>query len=379
MTRVRVGLLCALVAASAGSAHAQGAQGESWYVAVDYLNVSTRGNDVHVGDVFTEHQTVSGTVSQTRLDYGVTFDPIVTKMSTDHSVMLSGGIRGPRWGFGIRGWRAVADGDATGSRSTTAPTATSQFVTGIRLWDNSIIPVTDQQDPSGISPVTFHADNRLEHLQVEVFGERRWTAAENFNLAARFGFARARTENTRSEGQTQHAFIVDTVAGGTSTLNNNITIDSESETKMNLTGPMLAIAGDTAFKRVRLDWLVSHAVLFGTAETTGTWTDIDNINEVTVTGGVQTVTTTVLDGVLPREQDERAVVPTLDLQLKASVRVVKGVSIGGGVFSSTSFGQPVAPTFVVPDAWTDVQGTGWRSQKRDITYAGWSIFAGFGF
>jgi hypothetical protein len=374
-----VGLLCALVAASAGPAHAQGAQGESWYVAVDFLNVSTRGNDVHVGDVFTEHQTVSGTVSQNRLDYGVTFDPIVTKMSNDQSVMLSGGVRGQRWGFGIRGWRAVADGDASGSRSTTAPTPTSQFVTGIRLWDNSIIPVTDQQAPSGISPVTFHADNRLEHLQVEVFGERRWTAGENFNLAARFGFARARTENTRSEGQTQHAFIVDTVSGGTSTLNNNITIDSESEATMNLTGPLLALAGDTHFKRVRLDWLVSHAVLFGTAETTGTWTDIDNINEVTVVSGVQTQTATVLDGVLPREQDERAVVPTLDLQIKASFKVVKGVSVGGGVFSSTSFGQPVAPTFVVPDDWTDVQGTGWRSQKRDITYAGWSIFAGFGF
>src|SRR6187549_510534 len=113
------------------------------------------------GRRLTEHQTVSGTVSQNRLDYGVTFDPIVTKMSNDQSLMLSGGIRGQRWGFGIRGWRAVADGDASGSRSTTAPTSTSQFVTGIRLWDNSIIPVTDQQAPSGISPVTFHADNRL--------------------------------------------------------------------------------------------------------------------------------------------------------------------------------------------------------------------------
>ena len=125
MTRVRVGLLCALVVAGAGSAHAQGAQGETWYVAVDYLNIWTRGNDVHVGDVFTEHQTVSGTAAQNRLDYGVTFDPIVTKMGDDHSVMISGGIRGPRWGFGIRGWRAVADGSATGSRSTTPETATS--------------------------------------------------------------------------------------------------------------------------------------------------------------------------------------------------------------------------------------------------------------
>jgi hypothetical protein len=387
MTRVRVGLLCALVVASAGSAHAQGvAQGETWYVAVDYLNVWTRGNDVHVGDVFTEHQTVSGTAAQNRLDYGVTFDPIVTQMSNDQSVMLSGGIRGQRWGFGIRGWRAVADGSASGSRSTTPETATSQFITGIRMWDNSIVPVINIQDPSLVSPVTYHADNRLEHLQVEVFGERRWLAGENFNLAARFGFARARTENSRSEGQTQRANCF-TAAGDcvlppnvtNSTLTNDITIDSESEATMNLTGPLLGIAGDAHFKRLRLDWLVSHAVLFGTAETTGTWTDIDNINEVTVTSGVQTQTTTVLDGVLPREQDERAVVPTLDLQIKASFKVVKGVSVGGGVFSSTSFGQTVAPAFVVPDDWTDVQGTAWRSQKRDVTYAGWSIFAGFGF
>jgi hypothetical protein len=40
---------------------------------------------------------------------------------------------------------------------------------------------------------------------------------------------------------------------------------------------------------------------------------------------------------------------------------------------------PVAPAFVVPDDWTDVQGTGWRHQNRNISFTGFSIFAGVGF
>ncbi len=207
MTRVRLSVLWVFVMASAGSAQAQATQSE-WQVSVEFLNIGTRGNDVHVGDVYTEHQTVSGTATNARLDYGVDYEPIETKMKTDQGGMLSVAYRGPLWGFGVRGWRVETEAQVQGQASSPAPTASSNSITGVRLWDNSVIPVSQTSDPSGLSPVTFHAENALEHLRIEAYVARVWVTSPGLNVATRFGLARAHIENTRSEGQTQRAFIV---------------------------------------------------------------------------------------------------------------------------------------------------------------------------
>ena len=41
--------------------------------------------------------------------------------------------------------------------------------------------------------------------------------------------------------------------------------------------------------------------------------------------------------------------------------------------------MPVAPAFSIPGDWTDVEGTGWRDQTRDLTFLGYSAFVSFGF
>jgi hypothetical protein len=380
MTQVRVGLLYVLVAAAAGSAHAQTTQEPPWSITAEFLNVWILGSDVHVGDVFTEHQSLSGTVGRSRLDYGVTYDPIVTTLPSDQSVMVTAAYRGPVWQFGGRWWRATGEDDLSGSRSSAPPTATSQFLTGIRMWENSLIPVNDDKDPSGISPVTFHAGNRLEQSVIEGYAGLSWIKGPRLNLAARFGVAHSEFTNTRNEGQTQRAFVVDTSGNVTTTFTNNISIDSESETTASLTGPMIALAGDTVMGRVRIEWLVGNAIMIGTAATSGTWTDVDNIDQVTVVGGgAPTEAFTLLNGVIPYNLDDRAMVPVIELQVRGSVRLAKHVSVGAGVFSSTWFRLPVASAFVVPDDWTDLQGTGWRLQTRDVSFTGFSIFAGFSF
>lgn len=378
MIRVRVGLMCVLVAAVASSAHAQTAQ-DPWSVTVEYLSIDTRGNDVHVGDVFTEHQTLSGTATSNRLDYGVTYDPIRTNLERNQSGMVTAAYRRQRWQFGGRWWRVAPEAETTGSRSTTPATASSQFVTGIRMWENSQVPVINQQHPSGISPVTFRASNQLEHMVIDGYAALNWIQETNLNVAIRLGAAYAQSENTRSEGQTMRAFVTQTGPGITTTLENNITIGSESESTNRLLGPMLALAGDTTLGRVRIEWLAGHSLMIGTAATSGTWTDIDNIREVTVTSSAITETLTVLDGVIPVENEERPVVPVIELQVRAGVRVARRVHVGGGLFSSTWLNLPVAPAFVVPDDWTDIQGTGWRAQTRNVSFTGFTIFAAVGF
>jgi len=133
------------------------------------------------------------------------------------------------------------------------------------------------------------------------------------------------------------------------------------------------------FESFSFDWLVNPAVLLGTAETSGSWVDTDNITQVTSTTAGPVLTTDRLRGVLPYELDERALVPVLDLQLRASVRVAGPLRLGAGLFSSSWFHVPMAPALSVPGNWTDVEGTGWRAQPRDLTFFAYSVFAGVSF
>ena len=121
MTRARLGLLCTTVLMIATSARAQGTA-TGWQLSLEPMYVMTRGNDVHAGDVFTESQMFRGTVVTTSpgvtvtnstVDYGVTYDPIVTDMGNDFGALVSAAYRGERWGFGGRGWRVDTNGHDT--------------------------------------------------------------------------------------------------------------------------------------------------------------------------------------------------------------------------------------------------------------------------
>jgi hypothetical protein len=351
-----------------------------WDISVDALNVMTRGNDVHVGDVFTESQTVSGTLLNSRLDYGVTNTPIVTNMPDRLSALVAGGYHGARWGFGGRAWRVSTNNGVSGSATSPAPTATTA-VTGIRMWDHSLIPVENDFEPSGASPVTYHASNELENLRIDAFAERRWISNGGLNVAMRFGVAYAHFENTRSEGHEESAAFVDTTTtpGATIAFTNDITLQMDSTSSMDLFGPSLGIAGDATHQRLRIDWLIAPAVVFGNVKSSGSWVDTDNISQMITTGSVSVPTTDRLRGVLPLDLEERTVIPMLDLQVKASVRVAGPLRVGAGIFSSSWFKVPTASAMSVPGDWTDIEGTGWRPQPRDLTFLAYSAFIAFGF
>lgn len=376
--QVRAGLLCALgVVTCAGPVFAQAQQG--WQVSVDFLMVATQGHDVHFGDVFTETQRLTGPVADLRFDYGVTYDPIVPKMERDQSLLVAVAYRGARWGAGARGWRVATSGDVDGRAVSPPPTSNSSTVAGLRFWDHSLIPVTDLRQSSTFSPVPYYADNSLENLRIEGYVERRWITDSTLNVGIRLGAAFASLENLRSEGQSMTTFIVETGGGLTTTTTNDITIDAESEATMNLAGPLVAVAGDSTFGRLRVEWLAGSAVLLGNAETSGTWIDIDDFAETTVGPGGSSSRFEFLRGVLPVEREMRVVVPTIDLQVKASVRLTRTFGLGAGVFSSSWFGLPAAPSFTVPGAWTDIEGTGWKDQERNVGFTAISAFASVGF
>jgi hypothetical protein len=357
---------------------------DGWQVSVDALYVLTRGNDVHAGDVFTEsfeeRTTVTPTgpgttISNTQFDYGVVYEPIVTRMRDKTGVLLTVSYRGRDWGAGLRGWQVTTDGATQGSE--TSPSAFD--ITGIRMWDHSSIPVVNRFTTSGYSPVTYYAENELRTRRVDGFVERRFVATDTMNLSFRAGAAHGRIENRRAEGHSESAAYRDVIGSNVLTGVNDITLDADSEAEGNLFGPMFGLAGDATYGRVRFEWVAAPAVLLGDVATSGEWVDIDDITEEEVEPGFRDSRTIRLEGVIPMEEDVRVAVPVLDLHARVSVSVTNGLRVGAGVLSSTWFGTPVAPAFSIPGAWTDVEGTGWRSETRDLTFFSYSVFASLGF
>ncbi len=383
MKRARIGLLC-VCAMTMLPVTSWGQATDGWQVSIDALYVLTRGNDVHAGDVFTEsldEQTTvtptgpGTTITDTRVDYGVVYDPIVTRMRDKGGVLLSVTYRGRAWGAGVRGWQVTTDGSASGSE--TSPSVSD--LTGIRMWDHSSLPVVNRLTASGYSPVAYYAENELRTRRIDGFIERRFVATDNLNISFRAGAAHGRLENRRAEGHSETAAYQDVIGTNVLTGLNDITLDADSESEGNLFGPMFGLAGDATYGRWRLEWAALPAVLLGTAATSGEWIDIDDITEVEVEPGFSDTRTIRLEGVIPMEEDVRVAVPVLDLHAKVSVSVARGLRVGAGILSSSWFGAPVAPAFSIPGEWTDVEGTGWRLQTRDLTFFSYSVFASLGF
>ena len=85
-----------------------------------------------------------------------------------------------------------------------------------------------------------------------------------------------------------------------------------------------------------------------------------------------------------RSEETTGVIPTLSC-MSCRLFVPNGnrddgpVAVGAGIFSSSWFKVPTAQAMSLPGNWTDVEGTGWRTQPRDLTFLAYSAFVGFGF
>jgi hypothetical protein len=60
-------------------------------------------------------------------------------------------------------------------------------------------------------------------------------------------------------------------------LNNNISLASTGATKVDGVGPMVGVAGRTTWRRLRLDASMTESLVFGSADQSGTFSDIDAV------------------------------------------------------------------------------------------------------
>lgn len=362
--RVSAGLVCLCLLAGTGSANAQNM---GWYISGDFVWMTTRGNDVHVGDVITGEQTSSGPVTNFVGTETRTVTPIVPEMGTEPTVLIEGGFRGPTWGFGARTWWVETDGSVGETVRSATSTPPTFRATTVNMFNESFFPFDDNREPTGLGPITYAADNTLKNVRVDGWAERLWISGPMGTVAMRFGVGYAKVENTRTDTLSQTG----RAAAGVNTFHDDESAVVESTSSASLVGPSFGIAGDMLFGKVEINWLVSPMALIGSTETdiTGTTTGIFRTT-TTATGATTALST--FTSTTSGTDDRNTIVPTVDLQLRAGVAVLPALTVGGGILSSTMFNLPVAPT-------VDFHNDQWVDQNRTVTFLGYSVFARFRF
>lgn len=354
MNRLGTGLLTLLVMGHAATTHAQNIAG--WHASADVLWVTTHGNDDRIGDVIVSETTLGGSSNTSTL----TTSPIAPQLDRTPSFLVEAGYRGGGWGYGGRGWRVSSDGDA-GETVTTTSAPVGLRTSSVRLWNQTVAPLTNIGEPAGRSPLTYHASNELQHVRVEGYAERLWLNGPAGTVGMRFGLAYAHSEHDR------HADLSNQSRTNTSpTTVVDETTATTAETTFDLIGPLFGITGDTPLKRLHVSWLISASALIGTADGSATF-ELTDVTRSLLTG---TTSTGILR--MPWADEARVLVPALDLQLKASYPIAARVDVGGGIFSSSLFDMPVTPAF-------DNHTGGWTRQTRDISFLAYSVFARVGF
>lgn len=346
-----------------------------WSIQLEPMWMDVKGNDLHVGDVFKYREEWHAPTMT--LTYGVTYEPINLDMNDKLTLRTEITYRKNQWGLGISGWWFNTDDSVTGRVTTPPeefiPTGWIFYVNGVRMWDHSILPVRNDLDPSGFSPVDYWAKSEVGVWTVDLFGIRTLAEKKNSHIDLTFGLKLGSPDNEREEGQSMRAFVYNWFGAGLH-WDNRITLESKSEADYGLMiGPVIGLQGKVKYKRIGLEGLLNQSILIGRVKQSGTWTDIDDI--WIVSGPVGGPFTPVrqydyLEGKFPFSKSETYAIPVTEAKLKFLVDVAKNVSIGIGGFTSIWWNAPLAPKWSIPGDWIWREGTGWRLQRETLVFYG---------
>lgn len=366
-----IGLSVMLVFAVVSIVQAQ----DGWEIQLEYVWMDAYGYDEHVGDVvrYREEYSEDDDGNYT-LDYDATHEPINLNLKDKSTLRGELIYRRGQWFLGLSGWTFGTDDSISGRVATPAMELTDTgyiyYVNSVRIWDHTIVPVVNELEASGISPVDYWAEDKLEVRTYDLFLGR--TLAEkkdsfaNFTLGAKFGSLKTR-ENL---GQEQRAFLYDFDGY---TFDNHIRLESTAEANLHsMIGPVLGFQGEAKRGKFRIEGFINHAVLLGKAEHTGLWEDIDDILWIDPVTG-ETVWHDVFTGEFSFSKDEKVALPVTELKLKITCHITDNISIGVGGFYSIWWDAPVAPKWSISGDWVSDEGTGWRLQKRTLIFGGYMV------
>jgi len=319
-------------------------------------------------------------------DYGVDYKPLVVQPTANLVYMFDVGYRKGRWGVGVQGWKTTFRGALEGrvTSSDFAMTSTSVEVRGVRILDQSVLPLMNDLEASGVSPIDYHFFDTTKVWKVDFLLQRNLVSSKHLQLGLNLGVAVGYLENSRADGEAQHAHeeltaYMDgpnesTVVMGTMVFDNKVSFEGVGESRTTWVGPVAGVTAVYTFGRLEVIGQIAPTLFFGQTKSRNVFTDDDHINLTMKMGDTIGTEAVFLHGILQTSEEQKTVVPVLEMQGKVGVRITQHLSLGGGVFTSQWLGVPMAPSWSFPGQWTALEGTNSKPNVRNLSFVGYSFF-----
>lgn len=363
------------------------ADDSQWNFKVEPIWMDVYGNDVHVGDIFKYKQTFfEDSLGGWKIKYGTEYEPIVLGMRSNLALRFELNYQNRNnWGLNFSGWGfwpgAWQSGNVTSPAMEGIPGGYIGYIYGVRMWDHSIVPVTNELQNSGFSPVDWWATNKLGVYTVDLLvsnalGNRReelWhdvVSGPEWDII--WGAKAGVISNERWEKQAQRAYITYTAPFWV-IYDNHISLESKSRVDYHLlVGPTVGLRVKAHLTKYRLEAFLKQSLLMGEVQSSGTWLDVDDI----VWRDYWTkefIFEDIYSGRFTFAQPEKVAIPVTEFKANFSCELSKKFSLGLGGFGSIWCGAPLAPKWSVPGDWTSMNGTGWQCQKSTLIFYGTSL------
>ena len=347
-----------------------------WVIDVEPLYMNVKGFDQHSGDVV--QQTVTFATNPPRVTDLRTRQPITNTMNA--GTRLLGGIQYRRqgWSGGANAWWFTSNDQISGRVTSPGALGPSSFaVNTVSMWNETLVPVENDLEPSGFSPVDFRSQGRLRTYALDFFAFRPLTGDASSNridliLGTKVGYLKT----SQNQGFTERAFVFDYFQFG-SHLNNVITLGTDAEARFVGIGPLIGIQAETKWGYVTIQPAATMALLIGNARQKGLATDTDEITVAQSPLGpfLTCPVSLVRLGCLPVHSEiafstsPRTFVPVTELRLKLEVKLTNHIAVGGSGFTAIWSSAPIPPAYTITHADAG-PGLNWQLQHETLRFAG---------
>jgi len=246
-----------------------------WEIQIEPMLMDVDGYDEHVGDIYRSREEYSeDTAGNVTLDLSTTYEPLNLNMKDEFTLRGELIYRKGQWNLGASSWWFSADGSVIGTVTTpeeeTTATGYVYYINGVRMWDNTIIPVYNELEDSLFSPVDYWAEDRLAVWTADLFLSRILAEKKDSYVSFCLGAKLGSLKTEENVGQKQRAFVYDYDYG--CNFDNHITLEGMAEADCGfMAGPVLGFKGKAERGKFGIEGFLSQSIVFGKVEHTGLW------------------------------------------------------------------------------------------------------------
>lgn len=334
------------------------------------FKMTVYGAGLYVGDEYEFYDELTGVPRNQNYTYGVNYDPIVINLPSKINFAWEITYRypGASWKSGFRGWQFHSFNQDYGSVSSD-----KDFLRGVRMFGQTLIPLINDQEEKGASSVRWWGQNDLRLWKAEIFIDLQTSTISEVS----FGLEAIQIKHKQNFGQEHWAFVKEFY--DRYNFRNHVTLMENDKSSYLGFGPSIGLKIKTKY----FEGFLKQSVFLGQNESTGLWTDVDDIKIITRSDN-SVYATAFYDGQFPFKLKEISAIPNTELGLKFIVqdnKVNENISLdfGLGFMTSIFLNVPMSPRWTVPGDWIWYEGSNWSTETKNLVFARWVAILGITF